>query len=247
MNLKKPDRIGLEIPSKICSGCGHGIVSRLIAETADELNINEKLVMIHDVACGAMTKSNMRFDAIVTAHGRPIDTGSGYQKIRPENVTCVYIGDGACYSIGCAELVHAALRNDNISVIVTNNTLFGMTGGQMSPATMPGEKTMSSIHGKDPEKYGTLDVFKLLGNMDIAYLARGEVYNAPAIKKTKSLIKRAFQNQIEGQGFSIVEVLAPCPTNLHMTPVKAKEYIHTEGTKVFSLGVCVDSSKGGAE
>lgn len=245
MNLKKPERIGLMNPSGFCPGCGHGLVTRLIAEVADELGINERLVMVHDVACNGPAKANMRFDAIGTAHGRTIVTACGYQRIRPNNVTCAYFGDGACYSIGAAELVHAALRNENITVIIVNNTVYGMTGGQMSPTTVPGEKTMSSIYGKDPKKYGTLDVFKLLGGMDIAYLARGEMYDAVSIRNAKSMIRKAFENQIEGKGFSLVEILSPCPTNMHMTPVNAREYVHTEITKYFPLGVCVDQGKGG--
>ena len=247
MNLKKPERIGLQNPSGFCPGCGHGLVTRLIAECADELDINEILVMIHDVACNGPAKANMRIDAIGTAHGRTIATACGYERVRPDNVTCAYLGDGACYSIGAAELVHAALRNENITVIVTNNTVYGMTGGQMSPASIPGEKTMSSIRGKDPAKYGTLDVFKLLGQFDIAFLARGEMYDAPAMSRTKALIKKALKNQMDKKGFSLVEVLSPCPTNMHMTPVQAKEYVHTEVTKFLPLGICVDHTEGGAE
>lgn len=246
MNLKKPDRIGLKTQSTWCPGCGHGLVTRLIAEAVDELGINEKFVMVHDVACNGGARAIMRFDAISTAHGRPLATASGYQRIRPDNVVCAYLGDGACYSIGAAELIHIALRNENITGVVVNNTVYGMTGGQMSPATLPGEKTTSSPRGKDPSRYGTLDVFRLLDQMNIAFLARGEVYDVPSIKKTKALIAKAMKNQMEKRGFSLVEVLAPCPTNLHMTPVKSKEFMHTEAVKYFPLGVCIDQSEGGA-
>lgn len=240
MNLKKPDRIGLEKQSGWCPGCGHGLVSRLIAEVADELEMNEKLIMVHDVACGSFGAWTMGYDAIIAAHGRPLPTAAGVQKVRPDHVVCAYLGDGSAYSIGMAEMVHTALRNDNITVVVVNNTVYGMTGGQMAPSTLPGEKTMSCIYGKDPEKYGTLNIPDVLGKLNIAYLARGDVYNAASIMKTKEMIKKAFQNQIEKKGFSLVEVLAPCPTNMHMTSVDTKEWLHTEAAQYLPVGVFVD-------
>ena len=121
----------------------------------------------------------------MSAHGRPIPTASGYQKVRPDNIACAYLGDGSAYSIGVAELIHAALRSDNITVIVVNNTVYGMTGGQMAPTSLPGEKTMSSVYGKDPERYGTLNVVDLIGKQKIAYLARGELYDVASTAKTK--------------------------------------------------------------
>lgn len=247
MKLKKPDRIGILPETGFCPGCGHGVVSRLVAEVADELNINEKLVITHDVACGYIGAAMMRFDSIVSAHGRPIPTASGYQKVRPDNIACAYLGDGSAYSIGVAELIHAALRNDNITVIVVNNTVYGMTGGQMAPTSLPGEKTMSSVYGKDPERYGTLNVVDLIGKQKIAYLARGEIYDVASTAKAKKMIKKAFENQIEKRGFSLVEVLSPCPTNLHMTPLKAKEYMHTEARKYFPLGEFIDVTKEGSK
>lgn len=241
MNLKRPERVGLQKQSGWCPGCGHGVVTRLIAEAAEELGISESLVLVHDVACGSLGTPNMRFDAIVAAHGRPVPTACGYERVRPENVACAYLGDGSAYSIGSAELLHAALRNENITVVVVNNTVYGMTGGQMAPTSLPGEKTMSSIYGKDPAKYGTLNVADILGKLPIAYLARGEIYDAASTMKAKDMIKKGFENQMEKKGFSLIEVLAPCPTNLHMTPVQTKEYMHTEATKYLPLGVFVDN------
>ncbi len=245
MNLKKPDRVGITPETGFCPGCGHGVACRLVAEAAEELGINERLVIAHDVACGCIGVEMMRFDAIVSAHGRPIPTASGYQKIRPDNIACAYLGDGSAYSIGAAELVHSALRNDNITVIVVNNTVYGMTGGQMAPTSLPGEKTMSSIHGKDPKRYGTLNVVDILGKQKIAYLARGEMYDVLSIARCKKMVKKAFQNQMEKRGFSLVELLSPCPTNLHMTPLKTKEFIHTEAVKYFPLGEFIDVTKEG--
>ncbi|MFR1112945.1 MAG: thiamine pyrophosphate-dependent enzyme [Blautia sp.] len=245
MNLWKPDRIGIVPETGFCPGCGHGVVTRLVAEAADELGMNERLVMTHDVACGYIGAASMRFDAIVAAHGRPVPTASGYKRVRPDNIACAYLGDGSAYSIGIAELIHAALRNENITVVVVNNTVYGMTGGQMAPTSLPGEKTMSSVYGKDPEKYGTLNVMDLLGTQKIAYLARGEIYDVASTAKAKKMIKKAFQCQMEKKGFSLVEVLSPCPTNFHMTPLKAKEYIHTEAVKYFPLGEFIHGAEEG--
>lgn len=240
MSLKKPDRIGLEKQSGWCPGCGHGLVSRLIAEVVAEMGKDEDLIMVHDVACGSFGAWTMGHDAIIAAHGRPLPTAAGVQRVRPDNLVCAYLGDGSAYSIGMAEMVHTALRNENITVVVVNNTVYGMTGGQMAPATLPGEKTMSCIYGKDPEKYGTLNIPDVLGKLNIAYLARGEVYDVASINKTKEMIRKALQNQIDKKGFSLVEVLAPCPTNMHLSPVDTKEWLHTEATKYLPLGVFID-------
>ena len=162
----------------------------------------------------------------------------------PEAAVFAYLGDGAAYSIGMAETIHAALRNDNICVFVVNNSVFGMTGGQMAPTTLPHQKTATSPKGKDPAKYGTLNVVDVLGKMDIAYLARGELVGPAGMNNCKKLIRKAFEHQLNGDGFSLVELLSPCPTNLNMPPVKAREHVHTEMTKYFPIGEYIDK-KGG--
>ena len=240
MRLKISDRIGLTEQNSFCPGCGHGVVVRLIDEVSEELGFDEKLIMVEDVACGSNCMMDMNIDCIQAAHGRPVPTACGVKMARPGVIVCAHLGDGSAYSIGSAELVHAALRNNNITVIVVNNTVYGMTGGQMAPTTLPGEKTASSMYGKDSKEYGTLNVVDLLGRMNIAYLARGELYDVPATAKTRAMIKKAFQNQLDGKGFSLVEVLSPCPTNLHMTPVRTKEFLHTEAVKYFPLGEFID-------
>ncbi|MBQ2746884.1 MAG: 2-oxoglutarate oxidoreductase [Firmicutes bacterium] len=225
-------------PGLWCQGCGHGIVSRLIMEVLEELGVAEKAIIVEDVACGAMGMYTI--DSFWGSHGRTIPAAIGIKSINPDAIVFAKPGDGAAYSIGVAELVHAALRGNNITVIVINNTIYGMTGGQMAPTTLPGAWSATSPQGKDADKYGVLDVFKLIGDLNCAYLARGELYDIPAINKTKEMIRKAFQNQIDGKGFSMVEILSPCPTNFHMTPQEAKEYIHTEATKYFPLGVRCD-------
>jgi len=224
-----------------CQGCGHGVVVRLIAEVLDELGVADKAIAVEDVACGSMSMSGvLNCDAIMAAHGRPIPVANGAKGARPDSIVYAHLGDGSAYSIGSAELVHTALRGDNMTVIVVNNTVYGMTGGQMAPTTLPAEKTASSPKGKDADRYGVLNVVDLIGNLNATYLARGEIYDVASTAKTKAMIKKAFQNQIDGKGFSLVEVLAPCPTNLHMTPVQCKEFVHTEATKFFPLGEFVD-------
>lgn len=224
-----------------CQGCGHGVVVRLIAEVLDELGVADRTIAVEDVACGSMSMSGvLNCDAIMAAHGRPIPVANGAKGARPDSIVYAHLGDGSAYSIGCAELVHTALRGDNMTVIVVNNTVYGMTGGQMAPTTLPGEKTASSPKGKDADRYGVMNVVDLIKDLNCTYLARGEIYDVAATAKTKAMIKKAFQNQIDNKGFSLVEVLAPCPTNLHMTPLKCKEFVHTEATKYFALGEFVD-------
>ena len=237
----------IKLPKRIkgsggwCQGCGHGVVVRLIAEVIEELGIDDKTVAVEDVACGALSMpAVLNVDSVMAAHGRPIPVANGVKGARPDSIVYAHLGDGSAYSIGCAELVHTALRGDNITVIVVNNTVYGMTGGQMAPTSLPGEKTASSPKGKDGERYGVMNVVDLIGNLNCTYLARGEIYDVPSTAKTKSYIKKAFQNQVDKKGLSFVEVLAPCPTNLHMTPLKAKEFVHTEATKYFPLGEFVD-------
>ena len=202
------------------------------------------MLAVVDVACCSFNINYWRYDTIMAAHGRDIPTAVGVKHIRPENPVFAYLGDGAAYSIGMAETVHAALRNDNICVFVVNNSVFGMTGGQMAPTTLPHQKTATSPKGKDPARYGTLNVVDVLGKMDIAYLARGELVGPAGMNNCKKLIRKAFEHQLNGDGFCLVELLSPCPTNLNMPPVKAREHVHNEMTKYFPIGEYIDK-KGG--
>ena len=227
-------------PGGWCQGCGHGVVVRLLVEVAEELGISDKVIAVDDVACGSMAANVYNFDSVSAAHGRPVPVANGVKGARPDCIVFAHLGDGSAYSIGSAELVHAALRGDNITVIVVNNTVYGMTGGQMAPTTLPGEKTASSPKGKDADRYGVLNVVDLIGKLNASYIARGEIYDVASTAKAKGYIKKALQKQMDNKGFSLVEVLVPCPTNLHMTPVQCKEFIHTEATKYFPLGEFVD-------
>ena len=243
MKLKAPECVFSS--ANFCPGCGHGLASRLIGEVAEELGIVEKTIAVVDVACCSFHIDYWNFDTIMSAHGRDLPTAVGAKHIRPDCAVFAYLGDGAAYSIGMAETIHAALRNDNIVVIVINNSVFGMTGGQMAPTTLPGEKTATSPKGKDPSRYGTLSGLELVKTMDVAFAARGELVGSAGIINAKKLIKKAFEHQLNGDGFSMVELLSPCPTNLNLSPVKTKEFVHNEMTKYFPIGVFVD--KGGVK
>jgi 2-oxoglutarate/2-oxoacid ferredoxin oxidoreductase subunit beta len=241
MKLKAPETVFST--ENFCPGCGHGLASRLIGEVTEEMGISEKTIAVVDVACCSFHIDYWNYDTIMAAHGRDIPTAVGVKHVRPENPVFAYLGDGAAYSIGIAETIHAALRNDNICVFVINNSVFGMTGGQMAPTTLPNQKTATSPKGKDPAKYGTLNIMPMLENLDIAYLARGELVGAKGMNQSKAMIRKAFEKQAAGMGFSLVELLSPCPTNLYMTPLKAREHVDQEMTKFFPLGEFVD--KGG--
>lgn len=241
MKLKAPESVFSS--ASFCPGCGHGIAGRLIGEVAEELGIEHKLVTVVDVACCSFHIDYWKFDTIMAAHGRDLPTAVGVKHIRPECPVLAYMGDGAAYSIGMAETIHTALRNDNVCAFVINNSVFGMTGGQMAPTTLPGEKTATSPKGKDPSRYGTLSGVELVKHMDVAYVARAELVGAAGIIRAKKYIKKAMEHQLNGDGFCLVELLSPCPTNLNLPPVKAKDFVHNEMTKYFPLGEFVD--KGG--
>ena len=243
MRLVAPETITFT-QSGFCPGCGHGLAVRLIAEVMEEMGLSEQLLAIVDVACGSLNIDSWRFDTIMAAHGRPIATAVGVKKVRPENPVMAYIGDGAAYSIGMAETMHAALRNDNVVTIVINNSLYGMTGGQCAPTSLPGQITTSTPRGKDPKKAGMpFRVEEAFTGFDIAYLARGSMADAKGMMQAKKYVKKAFEKHMKGEGFCLVELLSPCPTNLNMTPVKSVERIKNEKIKYFPLGEFKDKKE----
>ncbi|AYD40386.1 2-oxoglutarate oxidoreductase [Clostridium fermenticellae] len=242
MKIKAPESISFSETS-FCPGCGHGIVARLIGEVAEEMGLTEKLLTVIDVACSSLNIDTWRFDTIMAAHGRPIPTATGVKAVRKKNPVLAYIGDGAAYSIGLSETIYGAIRNDNVMVIVINNGVYGMTGGQMSPTTLEGQKTTSSINGRNVVKTGKpFDIVNAIGKFDIAYLARGSVANAMDIRTTKKYIKKAFKKHMNNEGYCLVEILSPCPTNvdLGMLPQKCAERIDTVMSKYYKTGEYVD-------
>lgn len=243
MRLKAPETITFA-PTPFCPGCGHGTASRMIAEIVEDLHMREDFIPVVDVACGALTMDIWRYDTVMAAHGRPIDAAIGVKKVRKDKLVAAYLGDGAAYAIGMSETMHAALRNDNIVVIVVNNGVFGMTGGQMAPTTLPGQKTTSSPKGRDPKKQGNpFDVTKALKEMEIAYLARASLDSPGAVIKASSYIKKAFKKQMNKEGFCLVELLAPCPTNWGLSPVESLEHIKKDTLSYYQLGEFIDKKE----
>lgn len=246
MELRIPKTIDQEVSTGWCPGCGHGIIVRLLAEVIDELGMNEQVVFVEDVACGHYDMPLLSFNTMGAPHGRPIIAAAGVKRVRPDAIVIAHPGDGSAYSIGIESTIHCALRNENILALVINNSVFGMTGGQMSPESLPGQKTTSSPHGRDVAKNGyPFDAMKTLCQYDIAYLARGSVSSVPNIMKTKNMLKKALIKQRNGEGFCLVEVLSACPTNWYKTPEGALQYMHDVQEQYFQLGEFVD--KGGNE
>lgn len=240
MKLKAPETVFSS--AGFCPGCGHGLATRLIGEVSEELGIQEKMLAVVDVACCSFNIDYWRYDTIMAAHGRDIPTAVGVKHIRPANPVFAYLGDGAAYSIGMAETVHAALRNDNICVFVVNNSVFGMTGGQMAPTTLVGQKTTTSPYGRDEDWCGApLKVSEMLAEVPCSYyIERVAVNNTPNIVKAKKAISKAFHYQMEGKGFTLVEVLSACPTNWGLSPVKAMEWLEENMIPYYPLGVKKD-------
>jgi 2-oxoglutarate/2-oxoacid ferredoxin oxidoreductase subunit beta len=221
-----------------CPGCTHGIAHRLVAEVIDELGLREKIVGVAPVGCSVFAYNYFECDFVVAAHGRAPAMATGLKRVLPDRVVFTYQGDGDLASIGLAEIMHAALRGENITVIFINNAIYGMTGGQMAPTTLPGMKTTSSPAGRDVESSGfPIRMSELLAQMDGAtYIARRSLHNPTEVRKAKKAIQQAFENQIHGFGFSMVELLSSCPTNWDVTPAEALKFIETQMLPVYPLG-----------
>lgn len=226
-----------------CPGCTHGIIHRLVAEVIDELGIDGRTIGVAPVGCSVMAYDYFTCDFIQAPHGRAPAVATGVKRADPENnIVFTYQGDGDLAAIGTAETVHAAARRENITVIFVNNAIYGMTGGQMAPTTLPGQVTQTSPYGRDVNTVGyPVKVCELLSNVDgAAYLERVAVNNPSNVRKAKAAIKKAFQNQIDGKGFSLVEVVSTCPTNWGMTPVKALKWLEENMLPYYPLGVYKD-------
>ena len=225
-----------------CPGCTHGIIHRLVAEAIDELGVTGKTIGVAPVGCSVFAYNYFNCDMVQAAHGRAPAVATGIKRSDPNNIVFTYQGDGDLAAIGTAETVHSAARGENITVIFVNNAIYGMTGGQMAPTTLPGQVTQTSPYGRDVENVGyPVKVCEMLSQVDGAtYLERVAVNNVKNIKKAKAAIKKAFQNQIEGKGFSLVEVLSTCPTNWGKTPVQALEWLEENMIPYYPLGVYKD-------
>ena len=233
-----------DAPFHYCPGCPHGIIHRLVAEVADELGIEGKAIGVAPVGCAVMAYDYFACDMIEAPHGRAPAVATGIKRCRPDNIVFTYQGDGDLASIGMAETVHAAARNENITVIFVNNAIYGMTGGQMAPTSLPGQVTQTSPYGRDVKHCGwPIKVSEMLATLEgPEYIARVAVNNVKNVKNAKKAIKKAFENQINGKGFSLVEVVSACPTNWGMTPKAALEWIESDMLPYYPIGVYKDRS-----
>jgi 2-oxoglutarate ferredoxin oxidoreductase subunit beta len=230
----------VEEPTKYCAGCGHGIIHRLIAELVDEMGMREKTIITNPVGCAIWADLYFDFDTVQPPHGRTPAAATGIKRILNDHLVICYQGDGDIAAIGTAEMIHAANRGEKFTTIFVNNAIYGMTGGQMAPTTLIGQKAATAPDGRDPDYAGMgypIRVIELLATLDgTRYLARGAVNNAANIKKTKNYIRRAFEAQLAGQGATMVEILSPCPTNWGLEPVKAMDWLEQNMIPVFPLG-----------
>ena len=229
-------------PLHYCPGCTHGIIHRLVAEAIDKLGIEGRTVGIASVGCSVMAYDYFNCDFVQAPHGRAPAVATGVKRADPNNIVFTYQGDGDLAAIGTAETVHAAARRENITVIFVNNAIYGMTGGQMAPTTLPGQVTQTSPYGRDVNTVGyPMKVCEMLSQVDgAAYLERVAVNNVKNINQARKAIEKAFRNQIEGKGFSLVEVLSTCPTNWGMTPDKAMNWVDEKMIPYYPLGVYKD-------
>ena len=234
-----------DVPLHYCPGCTHGIVHRLVAEVIDELGIEGKTIGIAPVGCSVFAYNYFECDMIEAPHGRAPAVATGVKRSRPENIVFTYQGDGDLAAIGTAETVHAASRGENITIIFINNAIYGMTGGQMAPTTLLGQVTTTSPYGRDAKIQGNpVHVSEMLSTLDgTAYAERVAVDCPKNVMAAKRAIKKAFQNQLDKKGFSIIEVLSTCPTNWGLAPTEALEWLRQNMMPFYPLGVYKDKSK----
>ncbi len=235
-----------ETPLHYCPGCTHGIVHRLVAEVLDELGKADNAIGVVPVGCSVFGYKYFRCDVFEAAHGRAPAVASAIRRVvNPDNMIFTYQGDGDLASIGMAETVHACTRGENITVIFINNGIYGMTGGQMAPTTMPGEKATTCIYGRDPKVNGNpVHMCEMLATLTgPAYIERVSCYDVPHVIKAKAAIKKAFQVQMAKKGLSFIEVVANCPTNYHQTPLESMQFVKEKGCAFYPLGVFKDITK----
>jgi 2-oxoglutarate ferredoxin oxidoreductase subunit beta len=235
-----------DVPLTYCPGCTHGIVHRLIAEVIDELGIEGKTVGIAPVGCSVFAYNFFECDMVQAPHGRAPAVATGVKRVLPDNVVFTYQGDGDLAAIGTAETVHVGARGENITIIFINNAIYGMTGGQMAPTSLPGQVTTTSPYGRDRKIQGSpIRVCEMMATLDgMAYAERVAVDSPKNVIKAKKAIMKAFKTQLEGKGLSIVEVLSSCPTQWGKSPVEALEWIRTAMIPYYPLGVYVDRTGG---
>ena len=231
-----------DVPFRFCPGCGHSLIHRMIAECIDKLGVREKTIGIAPVGCAVFAYDYFNIDMIECAHGRPPAVATGLKRSMPDRVVFSYQGDGDLAAIGTAEIIHAANRGENISVFFVNNATYGMTGGQMAPTTLPGQKTSTTPAGRNIKTEGyPLHVSELLATIEgVSYIARTSVNSFRNLMAAEKAIEKSFRYQIEGKGFSLVEILSPCPVDWKLSPKDSLAWIEAELTTVFPLGTFKD-------
>ena len=240
--FKIPDSMKKGAKYSFCPGCDHGVAVRLIGEVMDELGIRENTIAVASIGCSVTIYDFLDVDALEAPHGRAMAEATGVKRARPDKFVFTYQGDGDFASIGMAESMHAALRGENVTAICINNTTYGMTGGQLGPTTLLGQITTTSPTGRNVEYYGY--PVKMAEHMALcdgtAYSARVSLDSVANIRKAKQAIKKAFEIQLQGLGFSFVEILSTCPTNWKMTPQQAHDRVRNQMMEVFKPGVYKD-------
>ena len=241
-------RLLTDKPFHYCPGCTHGIIHRLVAEALDELGIGDKAVGVAPVGCAVFAYDYFNCDMMEAAHGRAPAVATGIKRVLPDRAVFTYQGDGDLASIGLAETMSAANRGENISVIFVNNGIYGMTGGQLAPTTLVGMKATTAPKGRDPREHGCpMHVCEILNQLTAPYYLERTSCNNPAnVARTKAAIRKAFQNQLDGKGFSLVEIVTSCPTNWGLEPLEALGFLEEKMFKEFPLGVIRDKDKEGA-
>jgi len=227
-----------ETPTTYCPGCLHGVATRLIAEVIDELGVQDRTVGIAPVGCAVFLYKFYNLDFVQASHGRACAVATGIKRANSELVVFSYQGDGDLAAIGTAETVHAANRGENFTVVFINNQIYGMTGGEMAPTTLPGQHTTTTPRGRDVASTGyPLRIAEMLAQLDgPTYITRQALHDAPHIAKSRKALLTAFRNQLEGKGFSLVELVAACPTNFKMSPDKANAWLVEQALPAFPLG-----------
>ena len=239
--FEKPKAL-TDAPLHYCPGCTHGIIHRLVAEAMDSLDITGRTIGVASVGCSVFTYNYFNCDMVQAAHGRAPAVATGLKRADPSKIIFTYQRDGDLASIGTAETVHSAARGENITIIFVNNAIYGMTGGQMAPTSLPGQVTQTSPYGRDVNTVGyPVRICELLATLDgTGYVERVAVNNVKNVRNAKKAIEKAFRNQVEGKGFSLIEVLSTCPTNWGKTPQGALDWLQDNMIPYYPLGVFKD-------
>jgi 2-oxoglutarate ferredoxin oxidoreductase subunit beta len=233
-----------DTPTHYCPGCGHSIAHRLVAECLDELGLREKTIGVPPVGCAVLAYNYFNFDMIEAPHGRALAVATGIKRVLPHKFILTYQGDGDLAAIGTAETIHAANRGEQISTIFINNAIYGMTGGQMAPTTVLGQEATTAPGGRDPKLHGRpIDISAMVAVCDgTVYVERCSLASLKGIRRAKRAIKKSFQSQLDGLGFSLVELLSPCPTNWKLSPKDAWAWVNDVMVKTYPPGVIKDTT-----